>query len=140
MKRCFKCGVEKQRTEFYVHLAMADGRLGKCKECARKDVAARAVEKRDYIREYDKSRFQTEHRKKQVLESARRRRVRHPEKKAAYSAMRKAIRNGVLVRQPCEVCGDPKSQAHHGDYSKPLDVKWYCFKHHREIGHGQKVG
>lgn len=47
--------------------------------------------------------------------------------------------HGRLVRKPCEACGSEKSQAHHDDYSKPLDVRWFCFKHHREIGHGQTV-
>lgn len=30
------------------------------------------------------------------------------------------------------------SQAHHEDYARPLDVRWLCFKHHRET-HGQQV-
>lgn len=45
---------------------------------------------------------------------------------------RYAIRSGQLVKQPCQVCGDPKSQAHHDDYSKPLEVQWLCSKHHGE--------
>ncbi len=40
----------------------------------------------------------------------------------------KAIRHGVLVRQPCEACGrsDRVSHAHHDDYAKPFDVRWLC--------------
>lgn len=49
-----------------------------------------------------------------------------------YSTIRNAIRNKQIVRQPCEVCGNPKSQGHHEDYSKPLDVTWLCSKHHGE--------
>jgi hypothetical protein len=36
------------------------------------------------------------------------------------------------LRQPCEKCGYHKSQAHHHDYSKPLDVNWLCFACHRK--------
>lgn len=51
-----------------------------------------------------------------------------------------AIRTGVLVQQPCEVCGKTGTmadgrnvvQAHHDDYNKPLEVRWLCQQHHHE--------
>jgi len=42
-----------------------------------------------------------------------------------------AIRDGVLIRQPCEKCGAAYAQAHHDDYQKPLDVRWLCASCHR---------
>jgi hypothetical protein len=55
-----------------------------------------------------------------------------PEKARARAAVHYAVRCGKLTRMPCEVCGNPNSQAHHDDYSKPLEVKWFCPVHHAE--------
>lgn len=51
---------------------------------------------------------------------------RFPEKKAARKEVHKAILRGALKKQPCVDCGISKAQAHHEDYSKPLDVTWLC--------------
>ena len=45
----------------------------------------------------------------------------------------RAVKSGKLVRQPCEVCGVEPAEAHHDDYSKPLDVRWLCKSHHAAI-------
>jgi hypothetical protein len=56
------------------------------------------------------------------------------ERKAAAIAVQKARRAGLLVRQPCVICGhvrpDRQADAHHDDYSRPLDVVWLCRYHH----------
>lgn len=50
----------------------------------------------------------------------------------AGQAVHKAVKKGELFRGPCEVCGTTKNiDAHHDDYSKPLDVRWLCRKHHQ---------
>lgn len=54
-------------------------------------------------------------------------------KSQARYAVRNAINTGKLTRLPCRTCGEIKSQAHHEDYSKPLEVAWLCAKHHMEL-------
>lgn len=53
-------------------------------------------------------------------------------KKYARAKIRNLIFKGILIRQPCEKCSLPNAHAHHDDYSKPLEVRWLCPKHHRE--------
>ena len=66
-------------------------------------------------------------------------RERNPKKYWAHSATRSAIRRGLLNPAPCAVCGDPKAEAHHPDYDRPLLVQWLCRKHHRAV-HYRKGG
>ena len=58
---------------------------------------------------------------------------RYPERVRAREKVLYALKRGKLMRQPCEVCGETKTQAHHDDYSKPLEVRWLCKKHHDEF-------
>lgn len=138
MKVCFKCKEGKDLSEFYVHKRMADGHLNKCKDCTKKDAAARYADPvtRERIREYDAMRTKTPHRKSKMYEYTKNKRAKNPEKARAYRMVNHHIKAGNLTRNPCEVCGDPKTEGHHDDYSKPLDIRWLCFVHHRQA-HGQ---
>lgn len=59
-------------------------------------------------------------------------RERHPEQVRAYRIVFVAVRNGSLKRKSCVECGKKKTEAHHRDYTKPLDVMWLCKQHHIE--------
>lgn len=50
----------------------------------------------------------------------------------AYLVVAKARQEELLPRKPCAVCGEPKSQAHHDDYDKPLDITWLCMACHHQ--------
>lgn len=54
------------------------------------------------------------------------------DKKRARDRVRSAVKYGKLSKPVvCSDCGQPgKLQAHHADYSKPLDVTWLCFQCH----------
>jgi hypothetical protein len=53
------------------------------------------------------------------------------DKSRAHYLVTKAIKEGTLVRQPCEVCVTTEGiHGHHDDYSKPLEVRWLCNFHH----------
>lgn len=145
VKRCFKCGVEQPLDSFYKHPKMSDGHLGKCKECAKFDVRENRAANSDYYRQYDNRRAMAPHRvlarklylqseagKQAMLRAHKLSDARKPERKKASATVRHALVANRITKQPCFVCGNETAQAHHPDYSRPLDVIWLCVKHHRE--------
>lgn len=68
--------------------------------------------------------------------------ARWPEKTRAHKSVHKALRSGLLTRQPCERCNSTnRVHAHHEDYTKPLEVIWLCSschgERHRELNNSQ---
>lgn len=60
-------------------------------------------------------------------------------KKRAHQMVFREIKKGKLLKEPCEVCkkSNTRIEAHHEDYSKPLDVRWLCTLHHVKIHRGE---
>lgn len=143
-KKCFKCLCEKPLDDFYKHSAMSDKRLGKCKECTKADANKHRQENLERVRAYDRMRGSMPHRvaarkeyskteafAKSHTASAKRWKESHPERRKANIIVGNAVRDGRLNPQPCWCCGT-KAQAHHPDYSRPLDVVWLCGQHHKQ--------
>lgn len=76
---------------------------------------------------------QTEAGRQNKLANAQRMREKHPEKYKARSILRNAVRLGQIKKKPCEACGLIEVESHHDDYSKPLEVRWFCHQHHCEL-------
>ena len=59
-------------------------------------------------------------------------RKRNPEKMLAHAKLNDAVRYGKIVKPTvCSKCGETgRIEAHHVDYSKPLEVVWLCRIHH----------
>lgn len=144
-KTCFKCLESLPLNSFYVHKAMADGRLNKCKNCTKKQVVIYQKLNREKVLAYDKKRnmipqrldaikafSKTEAGKKIQRKAQQTYRHEHPDRKHAHSLVFQALKNGLLNRLPCIVCGET-AEAHHPDYSRPLDVIWLCSMHYREV-------
>jgi hypothetical protein len=142
MKRCSKCQCEKPLSEFYKNSTMRGGLVGKCKECTCDDVKKNRLENLERVRAYDRMRssmpqrvaarnkYQQAANWKQIHAAAVLRWAqKHPDRRKASHIVSNALRGGKLKRQPCWSCGE-KAQAHHPDYSRPLDVVWLCTSHH----------
>ena len=114
MKTCNKCGKTKDLSLFNKNKSKKDGFHEWCKECRKKE----SKKYRDKyfptraIRKYN-SPIETENKTK------------------ARRILNHAIRDGKVIKENCKKCGSP-AEAHHPDYNKPLEVDWYCKKHHTE--------
>ena len=130
-KICFKCKTTKPLSEFYKHDQMADGHLNKCIDCAKDDEHKRRITKIDEIRAYDRERAKLPHRAKAAIEQTKKWRDEDKRRARCHNAVARALRNGGLKHNPCSVCGNGQSIAHHEDYDKPLDVVWLCQPCHK---------
>ena len=118
----------------------------KCKHCG-KDYQAKRYNYVKGLQQYCSIQCANKSRTKAVKltasESTMRYRSKHRKKHLAHKKVQTAIYRGKLVKENCEVCGDPKTSGHHCDYDKPYEVMWLCRKHHcewhRENGEGKNA-
>ena len=131
-KTCFKCHRTLSIEEFYRHSKMADGHLNKCKDCTKADTyESRHVKHRDRVLQYDRERARTPERISAAAEIYERWKKQNQERRAAQIALGNAVRAKKVIPLPCAICGN-KAEAHHPDYSSPLDVIWLCPAHHKQ--------
>jgi len=136
---CKFCETEKNGAEFYA------SNKGKCKECVKTAVKKNRSENAEYYKEFDRKRAMLPHRVKARKEYAQTEKGKESHKRskkkwldkntikrAAHIMVGNYIRDGKLVKKPCEICGMEKVHAHHDDYARPLDVRWLCEIHHRQ--------
>lgn len=132
-KTCIRCSEEKAPDEFYGHPQMADGLLGACKACCKRDERKRRrlnpdVQKYDTERSSDPKRVELRRRTSKIY------RENNPSARAAHGAVERAIRSGSILKENCLFCAADKNiHGHHRDYSRPLDVVWLCAKCHRRL-------
>jgi hypothetical protein len=71
------------------------------------------------------------------IDYVRKFRAENPEKRLVQNRVYHAVKTGKLIRpDACSQCGKRcKPDAHHQDYSKPLEVTWVCRKCHVDIHH-----
>lgn len=152
MKKCKTCGAEKELSEFYFrpNRNLRDDHDPNCKDCMNKK--KRMLYSDNKEKQYAANRKWVKENRERVRKNSRAWYASHPEHYAeyvkkqrrdnpqmalAYATVENAIRSGKIMRP--ELCGSCKNpgliQAHHKDYSKPLDVEWLCVKCHNAVHH-----
>ena len=145
-KKCQQCGATKTTEEFYRKKDTVNEYYPQCKECGRAAKRVYSAKNRDQILAYAKRYYAKN--KEKCLAATRKYQAEHPEqirahqkkwygknkhKKAAQQRVFKALKSGKLKKENCKVCGSSENiQAHHPDYSRPLEVVWLCHTHHQK--------
>lgn len=135
MKKCNSCLNDLPLSEFYPHPTSADRLQSKCKGCAKaykktwSGTDSGKVSNLKHALAY----MSTPKGAEVARAATRKYKVVHAEKHRAHTAVRTAVRDGLLIKGPCEICGESKVEGHHDDYDKPLVVRWLCKRHHIEV-------
>lgn len=128
--RCARCRAEKPLAEFTPRPDRPSGLRSKCKVCEQELLTARHRADLESSRERRRAYFRGDPNGQARIEAERRR---SPIKHRARVAVYHAIKTGKLEKPAgCVRCGDTyRVEAHHDDYTKPLDVMWLCTACHR---------
>jgi len=144
-QRCVKCGISKPLAEYRPRKELLLKVDRTCKECIREAAAEYKERNRERIAEYCRERYKnklahiksvraryqsTEAGRKANLRAVAVQKKKSPEKIRARYIFYAAVKGRKIEQLPCSVCGNPKSEGHHHDYSKPLEVTWLCREHH----------
>lgn len=147
MKSCHVCrAVLPLDTGFFRDKRAKDGRRSDCRSCNGKAGSVRRERNREKIRAYDRAyrqavplekkrawfKAQQKRRQPKRTIAQRQRRALHPERSRANHLVRKAVKDGLLVRpRACLKCGGGgRIEASHSDYSRPYDIEWLCVQCH----------
>lgn len=120
--------MNKSVAEFYKDRTRASGLQNICKECCRIKLRLQRQNHREVFIRKDSKYYRKN--KGKILASRKVWYEKNRHKVLAHEKVKNSVYKGLLTRQPCEMCGSIKSQAHHDDYDKPLDVRWLCSTHH----------
>lgn len=137
-KLCKACKRRKPLEQFGLHRLSADGRCHKCKSCIR---SGRAKPKQRTSAQVARAKdlAQEPHRRVSNRLAVQLWTERHPQAVAARRALNRAVAKGIIM--PAEICQaygceETRLDAHHANYSRPLEVAWFCRSHHRKLHAG----
>lgn len=150
-KRCACCLTVRIVAEFSGDRSRPDGLSRNCSKCDAERIKQRRLRDGDLLRARERQRYSADpdRQRKAAAEYRRsdrgkrlnalavqRYRARNAEKHAAHVEVRKAIAAGILTKPDrCELAHlggcNGRLEAHHHDYTRPLEVRWLCVSHHQ---------
>lgn len=138
MKTCTNCQQQKPRSAFRPRSSMPHLLQSLCRDCER---ATSKTYKQSAIGKVNQSSAETTYKRSDKGKRAQKQsklvqQVRNGDRLAARSTLKHALAAGQVKRWPmCAMpdCCESIVEAHHPDYSRPLDVVWLCPEHHDEL-------
>lgn len=132
MKRCPTCGVEKAENQFHREKRRKSGLQSQCKSCQRELHIKYYARNREEIRRKARIHAASEASRVKARIRDRIRAKKHPEILGAHMMVKGALLIGLLKKPTiCEKCQSRRNlEAHHEDYSKPLEIMWLCRECH----------
>lgn len=128
-KRCPSCGKTKPISEFAHEKNSRDGRDHRCRECNAQRLREYRAKRAEQGNPYHAGRPDK----------------RRNYQRRAHKVLEEAVASGKVVKpDTCSQCGGffNRLDAHHDDYSKPLEVRWLCrschLLHHAKLRRKQK--
>ncbi len=154
MKTCSKCKKELNLDNFVRDKQKLSGYYSQCKACKREYLSrnkGHISKQRSVYWDNNKgvlskkAKVYRQENKGKLSEYSAEYRANNPHKLKAYQLLRDSFRYGNNTKPlNCTKCGNnSKLEAHHEDYTKPLDVLWLCRschkKHHVCLSQNKKI-
>lgn len=124
MHKCYVCKEHKSAENFNKDPSRGSGLMSKCKPC---------------LREFNRIKRATVEGKAHRVVLSRKWKRENREKERAHKKVADAVKSKRLIKPTdCSKCGSRiKIEGHHPDYSKPLEVIWWCqvchLNYHKEV-------
>ena len=135
-KKCAECGRDLPLSEYNKAKKNKDGLQDRCRECFSRYNKARYAANKEKFKA-DIYAYKAANPEK-VLETRVKTCAKNPTHVNASRAIEAALRAGAITNPGvCYGCGcdtsEHRIEAHHHDYTKPLDVIWLCTPCHRRM-------
>ncbi len=133
--KCSTCGLFRVEAFFYYDSRTPNRLKSQCKKChkecnirTRDTINARRINRESMRR---RRKIDPEKYRKRDREASRKRNKKTPAIMARQRLNSAVMAKKITVPSRCSECnGRHKLTAHHGDYSKPLNVEWLCYECH----------
>lgn len=96
---------------------------GKCYKCECDLHKYSVSSKKDTLCRYCYNQYQRDYNKSQIS----------IKKNKARNIANLLVRSGIIIMEPCKLCGDNEAEKHHPNYDNPSDVTFLCKNCHTDF-------